>query len=123
MNYYRLKAFSDEIHDVNEALFILINKQYFCLNEQELNNIERKFNNEKISGWVFAYKAYAATVENRNRMLKENLQNTNPRIREQVCDIVGDEFIDELRDDLKLLFNDPVSYVAEAAKYNHDEMF
>jgi hypothetical protein len=56
-------------------------------------------------------------------MLRENLQNTNPRIREQVCDIVGDEFIDELRADLKLLFDDPVIYVAEAAKYNHDEMF
>jgi hypothetical protein len=56
-------------------------------------------------------------------MLRENLQNTNPRITEQVCDIVGDEFIDELKAGLKLLFDNAVIYVAETVKYNHDEMF
>jgi hypothetical protein len=75
------------------------------------------------SGWVFCYRVYAAKIEYRNKILKHSINDSNPRIREQVCDIVGDEEILELRELLKPLINDSVEYVAESAKYNYYEMF
>lgn len=109
--------------EVIEMLFHAIAKKDFSLDEDKLASIEREFKDEKVSGWVFAYRAYCLPPNERNELLRANFHNENPRIREQVCDIVGDEFIEELRGLLRQLFNDPVDYVAESAKYNYDEMF
>jgi hypothetical protein len=108
---------------VIEKLFHAIAEKDFSFGEDQLASIEREFTDEKVSGWVFAYRAYSLPPNERNEFLRANLHNENPRIREQVCDIVGDEFIGDLRGLLMELFNDPVDYVAEAARYNHDEMF
>ncbi|MDO3386327.1 hypothetical protein QWI17_10800 [Gilvimarinus sp. SDUM040013] len=120
---YHENIFSEEESKVIEAFSFAINKKDFFLSKDQLAGIESKFSDEKVSGWVFAYNAYQLSNQERIRLLKSNMHNSNPRIREQVCDIVGDECISDLRQDLKELFGDHVSYVSQAAKYNHDEMF
>ncbi|WP_444930258.1 hypothetical protein ACJJIF_21320 [Microbulbifer sp. SSSA002] len=114
---------SKDREQIIDKLMEHIRARDFCLDDTALEEIDASYNDELVSGWVFTYRAYASTEQKRNEMLKANISNSNPRIREQVCDIIGDEFIGELRDILKQLFNDPIDYVSSAARYNHDEMF
>ncbi len=123
MSDFSKYIFSNNKNKVTEAFFHIINQNHYFLSENDLNAIDDKFVDEKVSAWVFAYRAYTKSLENRNEFLRLNISNKNPRIREQVCDIIGDEFIDDLRNELKQLFDDPVPYVSQAARYNHDEMF
>ena len=120
---YKQQVFCEDVEEVIEGICAMINNKDYCLQESDLNNIEKSMNSQLISGWLFAYRAYASSNKDRIKLLKDNITNQNPRIREQVCDIIGDEFINDLRGELKHLFNDPVDYVARASKYNHDEMF
>lgn len=100
----------------------MIDGKQFLLTDSDITALSNR-KDELIDGWLFAYEIYRLPPEERNGMLQANLHNTNPRIREQVCDIIGDEFIDELRGILTQLFNDPIAYVSDAARYNHNEMF
>ncbi len=93
------------------------------MDEDLLTEVEFKHNNDLVSGWIFAYRAYKNGAADLIKYLMENFNHSNPRVREQVCDIVGDEQIIALRSKLLDLFDDPVTYVAEAAKYNYEEMF
>jgi hypothetical protein len=85
--------------------------------------VNRFPDSEKVAGWLFCHQVYTASPEVRLSLLRDALSSSNARIREQVCDIVGDEQILELRDSLRELFNDPVDFVREAAEYNCQEMF
>lgn len=107
---------------VCSAIAEMISSKQFLLSDSEITALSNR-RNELIDGWLFSYEIYRLPSEKQNGILQANLHNTNPRIREQVCDIVGDEFIDELRGILTQLFNDPIAYVSAAARYNHDEMF
>ncbi|USD22649.1 hypothetical protein ACJJIU_01455 [Microbulbifer sp. CnH-101-E] len=122
MDDYHRAVFSDNKDEVTEALFAAISQRDFFLDNAEIEKLALKFNDDKVSGWVFAYRVYKYS-EDRNTLLKSNINNENPRIREHVCDIIGDEHIESLRGELITLFDDPVNYVSEAAKYNYSEMF
>jgi len=100
----------------------LIRDRTFDLDEGALTYIERE-GSELLRGWVFAYRVYRASDDERIERLREGLTSTNPRIREQSCDIIGDEAISALRQDLIRLFEDPADCAREAAIYNHDKMF
>ena len=115
-------AHSRDIERVIDVLNTLIRERDFMLTESELEEIESQHNNQLISGWIFAYRLYSYNETKMIRVLGDNILNANPRIREQVCDIIGDESITELRSELKKLFKDPYSYVSEAARYNHEEL-
>ncbi|WP_444921919.1 hypothetical protein ACJJID_06130 [Microbulbifer sp. CnH-101-G] len=122
MDDYHRAVFSDNKDEVTEALFAAISQRDFFLDNAEIEKLALKFNDDKVSGWAFAYRVYKYS-EDRNTLLKSNINNENPRIREHVCDIIGDEHIESLRGELITLFDDPVNYVSEAAKYNYSEMF
>ena len=122
-NLNKQQALSRNRGRILEGLHLLVWESDFCLSTFELRRIRHSCRDKRVEGWLFAYQAYASPDKTRNKLLKQNIRHPNPRIREQVCDIIGDEFIYELRCELKKLFNDPVPYVAEAARYNHDEMF
>ena len=105
-----------------EYLAGLIRDRTFDLEEGTLMYIERE-GSELLRGWVFAYRVHRASDGERIECLRKGLTSTNPRIREQSCDIIGDEDISALRQDLVRLFVDPADCAREAAIYNHDKMF
>jgi len=59
-----------------------------------------------------------AHPEQRVEILREALASGNPRMREYACDEVGDLDIEELKERLADLVNDPHGDVREAAKAN-----
>ncbi len=105
-----------------EYLASLIRKREFALDEASLAALQSQ-GSELIQGWAFAYRVYRSIDNCRTELLREGLASSNPRVREQSCDIIGDEEIVSLRESLIPLFEDPVPYVREAATYNHDNMF
>jgi hypothetical protein len=121
MSSLRNKALSERIGTVCSAIAEMIQLREFALSETDLRAIESR-NDEQLCGWVFAYRAVSATPEERTELLRSGIRSTNPRVREQACDIIGDHNLAELRMELQMLFTDPVHYVAEAARYNHDEI-
>jgi len=123
MNVTRKLLVANSESLVAETLYKLICHRDFCVSDAELETIRLKQESELIDGWIFAYKAYRMSRDERIEYIRHNISHTNPRIREQICDIIGDESIVELKNLLESLFDDPKSFVAEAAKYNSNSMF
>ena len=99
----------------------MVNSSAFLLNDSDLKNLEER-DQEIISGWIYAYRYYSSTNIDNVEFLLPGLKSDNPRIREQACDIIGDNRIFTLKPELYKLLADPIDYVAEAAKYNHDTL-
>lgn len=118
----RNRALGTRTGTVVAALAEMVRLRKFDLSADDIQSLDQQ-NDQIISGWVFAYRLVQLPKADWDSILRNAILDTNPRIREQVCDIIGDEHIERLRDDLKLMFDDPVSFVAEAAKYNYSEMF
>ena len=76
---------------------------------------------ERLSAWGMTYLCYAFPEE-RIALLKHSLRSENPRIREFACDVIGDELIQELKNDMEPLLKDPEPRVAESARYNYFDM-
>lgn len=115
----REKALSDRVGTVCSAIAEMIRCGQFELSVADQATLEGR-NDFQISGWVFAYRVYESPPSVQLALLQEGLSSLNPRIREQVCDIVGDNHMTEIRSLLEVLFEDPEPFVAEAARYNHD---
>jgi hypothetical protein len=121
-NNLRERALSERTGTVCSAMVEMIRGKQFLFSEPDISGLAKR-GDEIIDGWIFAYRLYGLPPQERNDLLRTNIKSENPRIREQVCDIIGDEFIEELREPLLELIDDPVDYVSNAARYNHDEMF
>ena len=121
-NNLRERAQSERTGTVCSAIVEMIRGKQFLLSEPDISGLAKR-GDEIIDGWIFAYRLCGLPPQERNDLLRTNIKSENPRIREQVCDIIGDEFIEELREPLLELIDDPVDYVSNAARYNHDEMF
>ena len=115
----RNAALSARTGTVCASLKELIRTRQFVLTEQEINKLAAR-DQAEISGWLFAYKASQLQGEDLLATLRSGAQMVEPRIREQVCDLVGDLGIVELLPELALLQKDAVSFVASAARYNHE---
>ena len=85
--------------------------------DPEFSNIT----NNTVAAWGMTYLCYAYPSE-RIKTLKKAMQSSDPRMREFACDVIGDEFIQELKPDLKNLLTDKNSIVTDAANYNYYEM-
>jgi hypothetical protein len=96
----------------------LIETRQFVLLEREIATLEARREPE-ITGWLFAYKASQLHGNELLSMLRLGASMEEPRVREQVCDLAGDLGIVELLPELGRLQEDPVSFVASAASYNH----
>lgn len=120
-SYLRNKALSTRTGTACAALAEMIRLRRFQLSEVDLIQLEGRAD-QVISGWVFAYRAFRTDRADWEPLLRMGLLDANPRIREQVCDIIGDEHVANLREELKKLFDDPEPFVAEAAKYNYSQM-
>lgn len=113
---------NDIPHPGIQSLIDCIRERRFTLAEADLAKLEQD-EDIRVAGWVFAYRVYRAGVAQSVELLRDGLSDPNPRIREQACDIIGDNEVRELRLLLKPLFTDAEGYVSEASRYNHDEMF
>lgn len=90
---------------VCSAIKEMLRLHQFELSTSDLTWLENR-NDWLISGWVFAYRYYESEPSRQLIILREGLSNSNPRIREQVCDIIGDNHISEMRSALQVLFDD-----------------
>jgi hypothetical protein len=113
----RERVLSERTGTSGAAIAKIIREGQFVLSEQDLQALELR--DEILGGWVFAYRFHQATPETQVAMLQENLRSGNPRVREQVCDLIGDRQVLHLREQLKVLFADSVPFVAEAARSNY----
>ncbi len=109
------KALSARMGTVCSALAELIRLRQFVLSQQDLTLLESR-GDPFIDGWVLAYRYYSAPSEH-HEMLRLGLASSNARVREQACDIVGDNAIHEFRPELEALSHDGEAFVAEAASY------
>lgn len=109
--------------EVIDKIREMIDCNNFTLSDRELKIIETEHPSELVQSWLFTYRVYAQNEQNRLQLLSQGLVSGNPRIREQACDIIGDEALFSLRAALTPLFDDGVLYVSQAAKFNHDNMF
>jgi hypothetical protein len=117
----RKKALSHRTGTVCSAIAAMISSSAFLLNDVDLKNLEER-DQEIITGWIYAYRYYSPTSKDKIEFLLTGLKSENPRIREQACDIIGDNRISTLKAELYKLLADPIEYVAESAKYNHDTL-
>lgn len=116
------KALSTRIGTVCAAISEMIRTQQFILDESDIISLESR-NNEVLCGWTFAYRVSRESGLAKIEMIKTGLNSLNPRIREHACDIIGEQSIRELREELSKLFVDSDNYVAQAARYNFNEVF
>ncbi|MEY8688977.1 MAG: hypothetical protein AB9M53_03740 [Leptothrix sp. (in: b-proteobacteria)] len=114
----RERAFSERVGTVCAAISEMVQHRMPLLSEADLSAVESR-NDELISGWLFVYRSYWSAPEERKALILSALVSSNPRIREQACDVIGDLKLTELAYALQPLTTDPVPYVAEAARYNH----
>ncbi|HYF37928.1 MAG TPA: hypothetical protein VD994_21680 [Prosthecobacter sp.] len=82
----------------------------------------RKGRDKRIYAWCYMLRL-ALLPEQRIDLLTLGLHDPNPRIREFCADYIGDNAIEDLRDHLLGLFDDPAASVRKAASYNYREMF
>jgi len=117
-----LDAFHTETADLKlTALLGFIQARLFPLTPKELAALG-KSDDELLRAWGMTYLCYALP-EMRVEVLRKALQSPNPHVREHACDVIGDERIEDLKEEMKPLLEDPDERVAEAAKYNYFEMF
>ena len=75
----------------------------------------------KMEAWVMTYCCYAFPKE-RADLLKNAVTSKNARMREFACDVIGDEFLYDLKELMKPLLADTNKRVAQSAQYNYYEM-
>lgn len=110
------KALSARTGTVCSAIAKLIQLRQFALSQQDLALLESR-SDPHIDGWIFAYRYYSAPSEH-IEMLRRGLASSNARVREQACDIVGDNAIHAFEPELEALTRDSETFVAEAASYS-----
>jgi hypothetical protein len=111
------RALGERLGTACAAIAEMIRKAEFVLSEEQLDTLEAK--GELLAGWVFAYRVRRADPSTRMALLRGAVGSANPRVREQVCDLIGDLRILELRSELFALTADAHPAVAEAASHNY----
>lgn len=112
----RRKALSARTGTVCSAIAELIRLDQFALSQQDLALLESR-GDLHIDGWIFAYRYYSAPSEH-IEMLRRGFASSNARVREQACDIVGDNAIRAFESELETLTRDSEIFVAEAARHS-----
>lgn len=114
----RGRAFSERVGTAAAALAEMVSERQFLLSDEELDSLAER--DEVLAGWVFAYRVSLLAGAAQTEHLLNGLRHSNPRVREQACDLIGDMRLLALRWALSPLCSDSVAFVAEAARYNHD---
>jgi len=102
------------------SLWGCIHSDFFPLTKEDIASLDNSAD-ERLPALGMTYLCYAFPKE-RIAILRSALRNENPRMREYACDVIGDEFIQELKGDMEPLLQDTDTEVAECAKYNYCEM-
>jgi len=110
------KASSARTGTVCSAIAELIQLRQFTLSQQNLTLLESR-GDSHIDGWVFAYRFYS-DPSGHHEMLRRGFASDNARVREQACDIVGDNALHAFLPALEALTHDVEAFVAEAARYS-----
>jgi HEAT repeat protein len=108
--------YDDDLGLKIRALLSYMNLEQFSILRADIDAL-LDHPNDWVSAVAMQYlsRAYPAeTIE----ILTQALSSPNPRQREYACDEVGDNYINELADQLKALLNDPDDRVQEAARCN-----
>jgi HEAT repeat protein len=105
---------------IHTSMRSMVRIGYFPLTKEDLESLEQSMN-ERLAARAMVYRVHAHP-EQKIDLLKAALRDTNPRLREYACDVVGDHFIQELREDISELVNDPHPDVRDSARCNL-EMF
>ncbi|MCI5114101.1 MAG: hypothetical protein D3920_15440 [Candidatus Electrothrix sp. AW2] len=100
----------------NDVVWTCINLTYFPLERQEIEILVH-YPDARLSALAEVYLCYAFPEERVIR-LQKCLSSENPRKREYACDVIGDEYIEELKIELQRLINDPHQDVRDAARIN-----
>jgi hypothetical protein len=108
--------YDDDLGLKIRALLSYMNLEQFSILRADIDAL-LDHPNDWVSAVAMQYlsRAYPAeTIE----ILAQALSSPNPRQREYACDEVGDNYINELADQLKALLNDPDDRAQEAARCN-----
>jgi len=114
----RERALGARVGTAAAAIAEMLREKRFLLSEDELASVASK--DDLLAGWVFAYRVSQVNGEAQRSLLLQGLRSSNPRVREQACDLIGDGRMVALRNELRPLFEDRDIGVAEAARYNYE---
>ena len=111
--------FEDERVRMN-ALMAMVGHRKYLLSKSALETVKMA-KDPRMEAWAMTYCCYAFPEE-RTAILKNAVASKNPRMREFACDVIGDEFLYDLKELMESLLTDTNKRVAQSAQYNYYEM-